>query len=736
MPEMRHKTTITTLIIGGLLISALGVLSWKTVSDLQPLPVSLIFETGNTRKVQILDRNGIPLTVTYQNRWNIHDHEPLHDIPPLLQQAFVVSEDHRFYQHHGVDWRARLMALFQNIKSFRAVRGASTITEQVVRMWCPRPRTLWSRWLEGFEAVALEKVFSKEQILECYLNQVPYAAQRRGVVQAARYYFDRDLDTLNQKETLTLAIMVRAPGRLDPHKSPERLEKPVLHLARKMLRGKLISQAGFNHFKSKSLQSRKASLTIKAEHFAHHLYGTTPPYRLGRLNRVHTTLCAPLQLKIQAILNQRLGDLKSKGVHNGAVLAVDHQKRETLAWVNGGKSKDGTAESWIDAITTPRQPGSTLKPFLYALALEKGWTAATLVDDLPLAAPVGHGLHTYHNYSRIHYGPLPLRHALGNSLNTPAVRTIQFVGVDVFLDCLRRLGIHSLYQHPDHYGEGLALGNGEISLLELVGAYTALANRGIYHPLKTILDEENREQKTDPVFTPETASIIGNILSDPGARTLEFGQGSLLRFPVQTAIKTGTSSDYRDAWAVGYNDRFTVGVWMGNLDQKATAGVTGATGPALILRSVFAELNRNRQTRSLYVSPRLTKKEICRETGLPHDGECATISEWFTPGTEPGIRPLPQRDRKRPYLQHPSHGLQLAMDPRIPDHHEAFRFQMANLPENTTVDWIIDGRWTATTSTRNYLWPLSRGPHRVMAKVWTTDAKSPMETTSVNFMVK
>ena len=733
---MRRKTTITALIMGGLLISAAGVLSWKTVNGLQPLPVSLNFETGNIRKVQILDRNGIPLTVTYQNRWNIHDYVPLHNIPPLLKQAFVTSEDKRFYQHHGVDWRARFMALLQNIKSFRAVRGASTITEQVVRMWRPRPRTLWSRWLEGFEAARLEMGFSKEQILECYLNQIPYAAQRRGVVQAARYYFDRDLDTLSHKEILALAVMVRAPGHLNPHHNPDRFEKPILHLGRKMLHEKLIPQAGFDRLQNVPVQSRKGSLAIKTQHFVHHLYNTTPPSRLARLNRLRTTLSAPLQQEIQAILNQRLGDLKSKGVHNGAVLVVDHQKSEVLVWVNGGKLKDGVAESWIDAVNTPRQPGSTLKPFLYALAIEKGWTAATLVDDLPIAAPVGHGLHTYHNYSRIHYGPLPLRHALGNSLNTPAVRTIQYIGVNRFLSCLRRLGIHSLYQHPDFYGEGLALGNGEITLQELVGAYTVLANKGIYRPLQTIMDEENREHRGIRIFTPETTSIIGNILSDPNARRLEFGQGSLLRFPVQTAVKTGTSSDYRDAWAVGYNDRFTVGVWVGNLNHHATIGVTGATGPALILRSVFAELNRNRETRPLYVSPWLTKRDICRETGLPDDGRCITVSEWFAPGTEPESRPTPQPSQKRPYLQRPSHGLQLAMDPRIPDHHEAFQFQMANLPEGSMVNWYVDGKHAATTPSRNFLWPLSKGSHRAMARVWSSGINSPMETDWVNFMVK
>ena len=733
---MRRKTAIAAFIITGLLITAAGGLAWKTFSCLQPLPASLNFETSHIRKVRILDRNGIPLTVTYENRWNIHDHVPLHTIPSFLQQAFVVSEDRRFYQHHGVDWRARLMALFQNIRSFRTVRGASTITEQVIRLWHPRPRNLWSRWLEGFEAMRLEKRFSKEQILECYLNQVPYAARRRGVVQAARYYFDRDLDTLNRKEVLALTVMVRAPGLLNPHKDPGRLEKPILRLADRMLHAKYVDPADPDHFRNMPLELRKAAFAVNAEHFVHHLYGTTPPATMIRPHAIHTTLSAPLQGKIQAILDQRLRDLKAKGVHNGAVLVLDHEKNEVLAWVNGGASSDQVTESWIDAVTTPRQPGSALKPFLYALALEKGWTAATRVNDLPLAAPVGHGLHTYHNYSRIHYGPLPLRHALGNSLNTPAVRTIQFVGVAPFLDCLKSLGVHSLYQHPDHYGEGLALGNGEITLLELVGAYTALANRGIYRPPRILLGNACEEQKGKQVFSPETASLIGNILSDPDARRLEFGSGSLLRFPVQTAVKTGTSTDYRDAWAVGYNDRFTAGVWVGNLDHRATNGITGASGPALILRSVFAELNRNRETRPLYLSPKLRKMDICRETGGPHDGRCVSVTEWFAPGTEPEIRETPRPPvNEHPYLQRPSEGLQLAMDPRIPDTHEAFQFQMANLPENATIHWYVDGKPAATT-TQTYLWPLSRGRHRAMAKVWSACSEAPIGTASVNFVVK
>ena len=733
---MNQKRTIAALIMATALLTAGAGLAWKTVRDLQPPPDGLNFEKGPVRKMQILDREDAPLTVTYRNRWNIHDHVPLHEIPALLQQAFIASEDRRFYTHDGLDWKARIHAAFQNIGALEAVRGASTITEQVIRMWKPRPRTLWSRWLEGWEAIRLEKVFSKGQILECYLNQVPYAARRRGVVQAARYYFDRDLDTLNLKEFLALAVMVRAPGRLDIHKNPKLLEDPIRHLAQRLYAEGGIDSVQLAQLKRTWLKPAPTPPVLHAEHFVHHLFETVPPSQTDSLRRLRTTLSASLQSSIQRILDHRLRDLKMRGVQHGAVLVVDHQKNEILAWVNGGASLEDVPESWIDAVTTPRQPGSTLKPFLYALALEKGWTAATLLDDLPLAAPVGHGLHAYHNYSRTCYGRLPLRYALGNSLNIPAIRTLQFVGVSDFLRCLGDLGIRSLQRHPDYYGEGLALGNGEITLLELVGAYAALANRGIYRPLDAVRNDAPARSNGVRVFSSEISSLIGHILSDPDARRLEFGQGSLLRFPVQTAIKTGTSSDYRDAWAVGFNDRYTVGAWAGNLDHRPMNGITGAAGPALILRSVFAELNRNRRTHPLFLSPALVKVNICRETGLPPDGDCTRVSEWFVPGAEPEHRPVTRPVRTRPYLQTPTPGLEMAMDPRIPDTREAFSFQVFDLPAHAFVDWVVDGKPAATTTTAHYLWPLSRGRHQVTARVWMVGIETPQETDPVNFVVK
>ena len=717
------------------LVIAIAAFVWKTYADLMPLPKSLIPDASDVRRIRILDRNNTPLTVTYQNRWNTYDYVPLHEIPEFLQQVFIVSEDKRFYTHGGVDWLARLNAIWQNGKALGAVRGASTITEQVVRMWHPRPRTLWSRWLEGVEASRLERSLSKANILEFYLNEVPYASKRRGVVQAARLYFDRDLETLSRKEILALAVMVRSPSRMDIHRDMDGIIKPITRLAGLIQRQGIINDLEAGRILREDIQVRDSELSVDAGHFVDFIYQTRSSSLLPVNGQVNTTLDASLQSMAKTVLDNRLNDLSGSGVKNGALLIMDNRTHEVLAWVVSGKRSDDAPGSWIDAVSTPRQPGSTLKPFVYALALDNGWTAATPIDDSPLAEPVGTGLHSYRNYSRIHYGKLTLRDCLGNSLNVPAVRTLQFIGVDRLLACLHQMGISSLQQRPDFYGDGLVLGNGEITLYELVQAYATLANRGVYYPLKVILNEETRPDSVTRPFSPEAASLIGNILSDSSARRLEFGDGGLLSFPVQTAVKTGTSSDYRDAWAIGYNNDCTIGVWMGNLDRTAMDRITGSKGPAMVLRSIFAELNRNRNTQPLYLSPRLIKVDVCRDTGLQAEGNCPTYSEWFAPGAEPLIAGI-RADGKPIAMVQPSPGLQMAMDPRIPDDHEAFSFRLSGLPDNALVDWYVDDKLTATTSSDNYLWPVSRGNHTAMARVRSGGKGSVTETSTVKFTVK
>jgi penicillin-binding protein 1C len=725
--------------LSGILLGLTGLLVWQTWAALQPFPASLLTDAAAIRRAQVVDRRGLPLSITFQNPWNMHDYVPLHEIPLFLQQAFIAAEDKRFYTHHGVDWPARLHALGQNLYARRTVRGASTITEQVVRLLHPRPRTVWSRWVEGFEARRLEARFPKATILEFYLNQIPYARQRRGVVQAARTYFDRDVHTLSRHEMLALAVMVRAPSRLDLLRSTTRIRRPLTQLAARLYTAKLLTAAEYQQVLTQELHVARPTLSVQASHFLHYVRGLEQPAALFQHGQVRTTLDASWQQRAQALLDGRLHDLQALGVTDAALLVVDHHTSEVLAWVSAGGSQ-------IDMVTTPRQPGSTLKPLLYALALEHGWTAATLLEDSPLQQPIGVGLHAYRNYSGQHYGPLRLREALGNSLNVPAVRTIDFVGVAAFLERLHHLGFQSLSQSADYYGNGLALGNGEVTLFELVQAYAALARQGVFKPLRVVPQEASPPAPGRRVYSAEVSTLIADILADPEARRLEFHRANLLRFPVETAVKTGTSSDYRDAWAVGFSQHYTAGVWMGNVQQRPMQDVTGSVGPALVLRAIFADLHRDLDTRPLARSAQLTPGIICRVTGQRASPQCPTIREWFVPGTEPahvctlhqpGAPVAPVAATLTPLrLLRPTPGLQLAIDPRIPDALEAFPFA---LPENVPavrVDWLVDGHLVGSTARSTFLWPLVRGSHTVQARVWQAEHIEPVDTPVVEFVVK
>jgi len=725
---MRSIKRYALAAFGLTLLMALAI-GLMTRAALRPLPD--LAATGHIRKPQLLDRRGRPITTTYENQWNLHETVPFHQVPELLRTALILSEDKRFFTHGGVDWRARLSACRQNLVALRAVRGASTITEQVVRLIHPRPRTIWSRWVEGFEARRLEARHAKAAILEFYLNQVPYAAQRRGVLQAARYYFDRDLDTLGVKETLALAVMVRAPARLNVHKSPEAVDRAVRRLAARMAEAGCLSETQLAAIAIDRFTPARSDHPVDAGHFSRFAYEQAAG---GTAAAVHTTLDLDVQRAGQQILDQLLKSLRTRGVRNGAVLVVDHRSNAVIAWVVGNAGKPDAQANAVDAVRTRRQPGSTLKPFVYALAISREWTPATLIDDSPLSESVGSGIHTYHNYSRIHYGQVSLRDALANSLNIPAVRAIQYVGITDFLGTLHALGIDSLDRHPDVYGDGLALGNGEITLFELVQAYAVLARGGVFAPLKVVQSPMERQSERR-VFSEAVASLMGNMLSDPDARRLEFGEGVILNMPVQTAVKTGTSSDYRDAWAVGYNFQYTVGVWLGNMDNRPMEDVTGSTGPALALRSVFAELTRGKEMAPLHFSRRLVSRPVCIENGLLANGACDSREEWFLPGNLPA-HSAGTADHSRPRIRRPGNGLRMSLDPRIPDDLEAFEFQLSEKENIDRVDWILNGRLLASTAEPNYLWLLEKGEHSLQAAVWLSGAQGPLETEVVRFMVK
>lgn len=693
----------------------LAGITWVAMAPI----VSLYHKVGQYQDtLQAFDRNGEALSFHYHTRWNQNDVLPLYRMPPLLVKAMVRSEDKRFYAHHGVDWRARASALVTNTMHAKRIRGASSITEQVVRMLHPRPRGLIAKWFEGFEAIRLEAALSKEEILAFYLNQVPYASGRRGVVQAARYYFDRDLDTLSSKEILALVVLVRAPGSYDLHIHPNRIEGAIGRLA-----SPLFPVEEAERITRAPLTLSLPASPVDASHFLRYVREQEYSFRGDRFL---TTLDSALQYKVKKILDQRVTQLAKKKVRHAAAIVIDHQANEVLAWVVAGK------HTAIDILTTPRQPGSAMKPFLYALALERGWTAATVLDDSPVSEAVGTGLHRFRNYSRQYYGKISLREALGNSLNIPALLTIRFVTPAQYLSALHALGFMSLRSGADIYEDGLALGSGEVTPLELAQAYSALARGGVFQPVSMLMQQGMGEERR--VFSPEVSSIIGHILSDPWARSREFGRASLLNLPVQTAVKTGTSTDYHDAWAAGYNYRYTVVVWMGNLDRSPMDGITGSTGPALTLRSIFAELTRDQQTRSLSMSPTLEKHDVCADaTASP---PCTTRAEYFVRGTyrDSGMPPASSAPAL-PELVQPTDRLRLAYDPRIPAELQRFQFRLRGVEAGTRVRWALNGAILAEDETATYDWPVTRGSYHLVVTLVAEDG-SEQSLAPVRFIVK
>lgn len=691
---------------------SLAVLSGLTLRDTRDAAGAFDLARASASGAQIVDRRGAALSASYLGAWNESDFAALHEIPEFLRRAFVAAEDKRFFSHGGEDWIARAAALWQNLRCLCADRGASTITEQVVRMLVPRPRTLYTRWIEGWDARRLERHASKADILEFYLNQVPYAANRRGVTQAARALFDRDVSTLSRREMLALAVLVRSPSGYRFRSNPERVSRAVQKLAQQMGVEKEVAAEGKTWFFAQPKPG------VEASHFVRFARERAKSH--GAAKRIRTTLDSRLQTEVQGLLDRRVAALGTHGLRNGAALVADHRSGEILAWVNAGAGFADTPGSAIDAVRVPRQPGSALKPFVYALALEKGWTAAEIIDDAPLAEQVGEGVHNWRNYSRRFYGPVTLRQALANSLNVPAIRAARFAGPGSVLKLLRSAGFESLEQNPDFYGEGIALGNGEVTLFELVGGYAMLANRGVRRPLR-VLSEQEIAAPSRRVLREETASLVSDILSDSAARGLEFGADDVLDLPVQTAVKTGTSTDFRDAWAVGFNHRYVVGVWMGNLDRRATDGVSGALGPSLLLRSIFAELNRAGETRPLYLSPALSARSVC----VPVPGNerpCVAKIEWFAPGTvaEHAVGEGEVKDgatKGAAKIVQPIDGMRIALDPRVPQQAQAFVFRVEGAGVASTI-WRIDGSAFENVRGTDCSWPISRGAHKVEVDIY------------------
>lgn len=559
------------------------------------------------QSIRYEDRQGNLLREVRAHTGLLSQWTPIEQVPKLFVQALIAIEDRRFYFHPGVDALALIRAAWQDVYSGRVISGASTLSMQLARLIRPHPRTLRGKFMEMALALRIEAKLSKRQILEQYLNRADFGPNLRGLAAASLGYFGKPCSALSNGELTLLAGLPQSPSAYSLALHPERAVARRARVVQQLVRqGILLPNEGAAAM-AESVARKRGGSAFGAPHLVSALnsgaLATIQPSLdsaiLRTARRVRTTLDSELQNRAEVALSTVLDQLRSHHVTAGAVLVVDNSTGDILAYVGSPNFYAEAQKGQIDGVRALRQPGSTLKPFVYAAAFERlGYTAATVLSDLPLRLETQSGSYQPRNFDDQFRGPVRLREALGNSLNIPAVETAAALGGEALLETLHRLGFQSLRESPDYYGPALALGDGEVTLLELVRAYVSLARGGVAIPLRvvtqvtTIAGARPHEFTSEPgtgerVLPESTVAVLTDILKDSDARVASFGHNSPLEFRFDVATKTGTSKGFRDNWVVGYTSQWTAGVWVGNFDGTPMQRVGGITGAAPVFHALL-----------------------------------------------------------------------------------------------------------------------------------------------------
>ena len=630
---------------------------------------------------------------------------PLADISPALRTAMVLSEDKRFYEHSGIDWRAVSSAAWGNLWNERT-RGASTLTMQLAGLlegdWAQQAggRSVAQKLGQTVAAQVLDRRWRKDQILEAYLNLVPFRGELVGIDALSRTLFGKAPHGLDESEAAIAAALVRAPNA----RAPQVAQRACGVLKAMQSRGGKADCEALDLQVTGALQRRafEPSEGI-APHFARRVLAL-PGARAAALQgaAIETPLRGDLQRFAVQTLQRQLRELRGRNVEDGAIVVLDNASGEVLAWVGSSGILSGAAE--VDGVLAARQPGSTLKPFLYAQAIaERRLTAASLLEDSPAHLPTTSGLYIPQNYDRQFKGWVSVRTALGASLNVPAVRTLVMVSPGAFHRQLKAAGL-PLKQSGDFYGYSLALGSAEVPLLDLTNAYRTLANGGRYGAV-TYRAAVRSTSATRPAIDPGAAFIVADILSDPNARARTFGTDSLLATRFWSAVKTGTRKDMRDNWAIGWSERYTVGVWVGNAGGAAMHDVSGTSGAAPVWAALMQFLHAREPSRA----PRPPRGLVTESVQFGDRLEAAR-SEWFLPGTQQArfaVETGASTAALAARILAPVDGTIVALDPDIPP----ARQRLAFAAQGADLRWRIAGKEIGRGPRAQWLpWP---GRHQV-----------------------
>lgn len=605
--------------------------------------------------IKIWDRNSVLL---YESAGNVGKKNPVtyNKFSQHLIDAIISSEDETFWSNPGVDFRAMLRSLWEDIKARRVVSGASTITQQLVRSSIISPQQINSQRIirktrEIFMALRLTATYSKKDILTMYLNQMYFGNLSYGVQAAASTYFDKDVSQLSLAESAFLAGLISSPNERNPFTNFKGAKGKQLQVLALMAKNGFISKDQLADAKQEKLALTDKKVDIKAPHFVHYVLDELDSLSIKSnqgLN-IYTTFDYPTFLLSEQISKLWVDRLKDEhNLSNAALVLINNDTGEILDMMGGIDYFDASHSGQVNMTVAPRQPGSALKPVTYATAFMKGYTPATLIYDIKKVykTRTGEGF-TPNNYDGRYHGLVLAREALASSLNLPAVEMLNRVGINNFLKTARDLGISSLTQE-NRYDLSLTLGGGEVKLLDLTNVFASFARGGQYKPnfaIQKITDDSGKtlfkHQSTSGIQVlgkngNQIAYLITNILSDPKARILGFGEKNPLVLSRPAAVKTGTTTDWHDNWTVGYTPSYTVGVWVGNNDNQAMKNITGVVGAAPIWNQFFEEYLKGKPQEQFDRPVGIKEVEICKLSGELPDTLCPEkTTEIFINGTQP-----------------------------------------------------------------------------------------------------
>jgi 1A family penicillin-binding protein len=660
--------SVTFLILALLSIAGLLLAYAMIASTLPPATALESSDFAPSQSMRILDRQGNLLTEAFDQtsiEAGRRTYTPINRISPYLRQATIATEDANFYQHSGIDYYALARAVYYAVQEGDIVSGASTIPQQVVKMrFLSAERSVMRKIKEAVLSAEISREYQKDKILEIYLNDLNYGNLAYGAEAAAQTYFNKDVADLTLGEAALLAGLPQAPAYYDPYANPERAKDRQAVVLRLMIESEFITRDEADRAWLEPLTYAPVSYDLKAPHFTlfvrQQLEQIIDPKEFfeGGLS-ITTTLDLRLQAEAERIVAEQVASVADRNVSNGALVAMRPDTGEVLALVGSADFDNVEIDGQVNMALAPRQPGSTIKPLVYAMSFAKNdvpaeerWTPGTLVADIKQEFPDGaNPPYVPTNYDKKERGLVTVRSALGMSLNIPAVRAIQAIGVPNFVAMAPRFGITTLTR-PD-YGLSLSLGAGEIPLVEMTGAFAILANQGRRVPPVTILKitySDGRvfcEQGTaspcqaDPnsgeqVLSAVDAFLITSILSDNDARSPVFGQNSLLRLDRPAAAKTGTTNDFRDVLTMGYTPQLVTGVWVGNSDNSEMLNISGITGAAPIWNEFMRTALADQPALDFTPPPGVRQWEVCADTGTQPSVACPEKRTlWFAEDRPP-----------------------------------------------------------------------------------------------------